>query len=131
MIKFKNILLVDDDEDYLFLTKHSLENLHVFDKVNTSSSGYEALSFITNNCIEHQPGTCPFVILIDIRMPGMNGFAFLERFMHLEGIVKEDFQIYMVSSYTNDDDKTKLEKYNVRGFINKPLDANKLKNLFN
>jgi CheY-like chemotaxis protein len=131
VIKFKNVLLIDDDEDYLFLTKHSLEKLHLFEKVNTLFSGYEALNFIADNCVELQSGNCPSVIFVDNKMPGMNGFAFLEKFMNIAGLVRENFQIYMVSSFTNDPDKAKLVKYNIQGFINKPLNTDKLKTLFN
>jgi len=131
VIKFKNVILIDDDEDYLFLTKHSIEKLHLFEKVNTSPDGYEALNFITDNCIKSQSTNCPSIIFVDNKMPGMSGFTFLEKFMNIAGIVKENFQIYMVSSFTNDLDKEKLKKYNIQGFINKPLDANKLKTLFN
>ena len=94
----KNILLIDDDEDYMFLTKQSLEKLRMFEKVNTLSSGFEALSFITKNCVKDQPGNCPSVIFVDNKMPGMNGFSFLEKFMNITGIVKENFQIYILPS---------------------------------
>ena len=126
----KDILLIDDDEDYLFLTKQSLEKLHVAEKVTTLTSGYEALSFIIDSCIEHPSGNCPSVIFIDNKMPGMNGFAFLEKFMNIPGIVKENFKIYMVSSFTNEIDREKLNKYCIQGFINKPLNNDKLHALF-
>lgn len=131
MTKFKNILLIDDDEDYLFLTKHSLEKLNMFEKVSTLLSGSEALNFITDNCVEHPSGNCPSIIFVDNKMPGMNGFTFLEKFINIAGIMKENFQIYMVSSFTNDLDKAELKKYDIQGFINKPLNADKLNSLFN
>jgi CheY-like chemotaxis protein len=126
----KNILLIDDDEDYLFLTKQSLEKLHVAEKVTTLTSGYDALSFIADSCIEHPSGSCPSVIFVDNKMPGMSGFAFLEKFMNIAGIVKENFKIYMVSSFTNEIDREKLNKYGVQGFINKPLNKDKIHTLF-
>jgi len=126
----KNILLIDDDEDYLLLTKQSLEKQHVAEKVTTLTSGYEALSFITDSCIEHLSDSCPSVIFIDNKMPGMNGFAFLEKFMNIAGIVKENFKIYMVSSFTNEIDRGKLNQYGIQGFINKPLNKEKIHTLF-
>jgi len=63
-------------------------------------------------------------------MPGMDGFAFLEKFMNIPGIVKENFKIYMVSSFTNEIDREKLNKYCIQGFINKPLHNDKLHALF-
>ena len=130
MIEFKNTLIIDDDEDFLFLTKNSLEKLQMFKTVSVLTSGYDALNFITDNCIKSKTDNCPSVIFVDNKMPGMNGFTFLEKFMNIEGIVRENFQIYMISSFTNDADKDKLKNYNVQGFINKPLSTDKLKAFF-
>ncbi len=131
MIPPKNALLIDDDEDCRFLTKRVLQKLQIFEKIDALTSGKEALDFIIDNCINKQSDNCPNVIFLDNFMPGMNGFGFLDKLMNTAGVVKENFQIYMVSSFTNDMDKERLKKYNILGFINKPLSLNKLKSLFN
>jgi len=131
MPQFKNILLIDDDEDYLYLVSHSLAKLKLFENVHTSKTGSEALHYITTSCAGSSANNCPDVIFVDNQMPGMNGFAFLEKLNTIPGIVKEKFRIYMVSAFTNEVDRERLSKYNVQGFINKPLTLDKLKNLFN
>ncbi|HMK04123.1 MAG TPA: response regulator [Ferruginibacter sp.] len=131
MGKFNNVLLIDDDEDCLFLTRHSLLKLGLFERVDALSSVQAALDFITANCIIQHTGIGPDVIFVDNQMQGMDGFDFLEELNNIPGIRISNFQIYMVSAFTNDADKEKLKKYNVQGFINKPLSLDKLKVLFN
>ncbi|MEP7317251.1 MAG: response regulator [Panacibacter sp.] len=130
MPKFKNILLIDDDEDYLYLVCHSLQKLKLFETIHISKNGKEALDYITESCAEPAANTCPDVIFVDNQMPGMNGFAFLEKLESIPGILKEKLRIYMVSAFTNEADKERLNKYKIQGFINKPLTLDKLKNLF-
>lgn len=130
MPKFKNILLIDDDEDYLYLVSHSLEKLKLFETVRTSKNGNEALEYIAESCAQASTSAFPDVIFVDNQMPGMNGFAFLEKLNSIPGILKKKFRIYMVSAFTNEADKERLNKYKVQGFINKPLTLDKLRNLF-
>lgn len=131
MPKLKKILLIDDDEDYLYLVSHSLTKLKLFETVHISKNGSEALHYITTSCAGPEANTCPDVIFVDNQMPGMNGFAFLEKLNSIPGILREKLIIYMVSAFTNEVDMERLRKYNVQGFINKPLTLDKLKNLFN
>ncbi len=131
MIKFKRILLIDDDEDCRFLMRRTLEKLQISETVDALANAYEALDFIIDNCINVRSDNCPSVIFVDNIMPGMDGFTFLEKLNSMLGRMKQNFQIYMVSSFTNSADMEKLEKYNIQGFIKKPLTLEKLKSLFN
>jgi len=131
MGKINNVLLIDDDEDCLFLTRHSLRKLDLFERVDVLSSAQAALEFLKDNCVGLRTEKCPDVIFVDNQMPGMDGFAFLERLSSIPGIHTKNFQIYMVSAFTNDVDKERLKKFNIQGFINKPLSLDKLKVLFN
>lgn len=130
MRKIRNVLLIDNDEDCLFLTRHSLQKLGLFESIDTVNSANKALDYIKNNCIDQQTEKSPDLIFVDNQMPGMDGFTFLERLNNMPGIRLGNFQIYMVSAFTNDEDKEKLRKYNIQGFINKPLSLDKLKVLF-
>ncbi|HRH47142.1 MAG TPA: response regulator [Panacibacter sp.] len=130
MPKFKNILLIDDDEDYLYLVSHSLAKLKLFETIHSLKSGNEALNYITESCARPLANTFPDVIFVDNQMPGMNGFAFLEKLNSIPGILKEKLRIYMVSAFTNEVDMERLGKYKVQGFINKPLTLDKLKKIF-
>jgi CheY-like chemotaxis protein len=72
MIKFKSILLIDDDEDCRFLTKNSLEKLQIAEAVSVFPNGKEAIDFIINNHIKPKALDYSTIIFIDYHMPGMN-----------------------------------------------------------
>ena len=130
MIQYKSVILIDDDEDYLFLSKRSLEKLQIFEKVDVLTSALAGLDFIAANYNIPPSDDRKTVIFIDNHMPGMDGFAFLERLTNVTGIVPENFLVYMTSSFTNDVDKDRLIKYHIQGFVNKPLSLDKLRAMF-
>lgn len=72
----------------------------------------------------------PDIILLDINMPVMNGFDFLEQFTQLSGNLKDCCRIYILTSSIYPEEREKAFSYKeVNGFINKPLTADKLEML--
>ena len=130
MRKIQNILLVDDDEDYGYLSKLQLEKLGLAKCVKVLTTATDALNFILNNCVGVPSEDCPNVIFIDYRMPEMDGFDFLEKLMQIQGIDKENFHVYLVSSLPEIAGQEQLKKYNIKAVIDKPLSAEKLARIF-
>lgn len=129
MKKFNCILLVDDDETSNFITQKIIAKLNISSHTHSMKNGKEALSFIEENCdISNTVASgCPDLILLDLNMPVMDGMEFLEEFYTNKKIKQaNDINIYVLSSSDNTKDMEKITKYKVKGYIAKPMTAQKL-----
>ncbi len=126
MNKLTSILLVDDDTTTNFVNQMLLEDLDVTEKVLIACNGKEALEIINQQC---QKGKCPQLILLDINMPVMNGFEFLEAYKQLDLNYKQSVMIVMLTTSMNPADMDRLGKMPVKGILNKPLTAETFKTL--
>ena len=94
-----NICIVDDDEIYKFTVLKTLESLKLNKKVKVFSDGDEAFNFLLENL--NNKKILPDVILLDINMPIMDGFQFMEEFIKIKPRVGKKITIYMAVSYTH------------------------------
>lgn len=125
--KLNCILLVDDDEPTNFLNKMVVEEVDCARHIHVSQSGEEALKFLENAEGEKQMYTPPNLIFLDINMPAMNGWEFLEQYSYLKQEQKANVVIVMLTTSLNPDDCAKAAKIaDVSGFETKPLTAEKL-----
>jgi CheY-like chemotaxis protein len=127
MRKLNHILLVDDDTINNFINEKLLKKLDLSHKISVTLNGEEALTFLKNVC--QDPATCPELILLDINMPVMDGFEFLERYKNLSFPNKGSVIIVMLTTSTNPNDTEKLNQAGISGYINKPLTEDKIKGL--
>ncbi|TGD77119.1 response regulator [Hymenobacter wooponensis] len=118
MEKLSSILLIDDDKTTNFLNRLLLEGLQVADKILVAQNGQEALSIIEQQCQEQG---CPPLILLDVNMPVMNGFEFLEAYEPLEYGAKESVVIVMLTTSLHPRDMARLQDLSIQGFLSKPL----------
>lgn len=125
-MEFKSLfLLIDDNLIDQLVTKQLLKKILGIEQVVIANNGKEGLQWLINNKRNNQP----LIILLDIQMPIMNGFEFLEEFHKLSKEAKQGIQIYVLSS-TLDPDEIKLIEENpyVTDFLNKPFPIEELKN---
>lgn len=118
-MKFKPIfLLIEDNLIDQLVIKQLLKKVMDITEVNITNNGMEAIQWLDDNQNLHQS----IIILMDIQMPIMNGFSFLNAYENLNEEFKKDIQIYVLSSTLDLDEikKIKENKY-VVGFLNKPL----------
>lgn len=114
-------LLVDDDPISNFISENVVGHCEQVKKIHCAESGSEALRYIKAHCADDQPTCCPNLILLDLNMPGMDGFEFLENFQKLSFSGKEAVKVVVLTSSTNASDIHRAAQYSVAGYINKPL----------
>jgi response regulator RpfG family c-di-GMP phosphodiesterase len=128
--KTVSVLLIDDDEINNFISikliKKALLNTEIMACLN-GKFAIEQLSAIKNQ----DPDKLPDYILLDINMPIMNGWEFLEEYKRLNIDPLGKSRIYIISSSVFSNDISKARSYPlVKDFISKPLNVEKIKELF-
>jgi len=123
-IQLNCILLIDDDEPTNFLNKLTLEQSGCTRQIRVAQSGQEALNYLQNAAPR------PDLIFLDINMPAMDGWEFLERYRDLPDARKADIVLIMLTTSLNPDDEKRTRAIpEVAGFENKPLSPEQLNNL--
>lgn len=128
MPKLSCVLLVDDDQTTNYLNQLLLKRLNVTDKLVVALNGAEALQQLqlhSENASEDQP----ILVLLDVKMPVMNGFEFLEAFDQLPQLQKQAIIIVMLTTSLHPQDVSRLEKLPIAGLLNKPLTKEKVDNI--
>ena len=98
-----NVLLIDDDAIYQFVSCKTLEATGYTNKINVCSNGEEAYHFLEEN--QSNANELPDVILLDVNMPVMNGWEFLELFQSLKPSLSKEIHLFLVTSSMNDQDR--------------------------
>lgn len=120
----KKIVLIDDDATTNYLNKLIVERSNLVDKLFVFNSASEALSFIREN----EKDIVGSLILLDINMPIMNGWAFLETYG--ETYMNGKSKVVLLTSSIDPNDKSKAETYpQVVDYKSKPLSNKLLKEL--
>jgi len=120
----KKALLVDDDDISLYIHKRLLKRINIIDQFDKANNGVEALN-LYQHYMKSDTGY-PDVILLDINMPVMNGFEFLEAFNLLNFRSKQNTVIIVMSSSRNQNDIARAQLLGVKHFLTKPLDESGL-----
>jgi CheY-like chemotaxis protein len=113
------VLVVDDDDNSCFVAKKLLKREGIGKEVITAYNGKDALQKL--QAIAANGRKLPELIFLDIKMPVMNGFEFLDEVTKLEELDLSQTRIYVCSSSVNSKDKEKADLYQIAGYIPKPL----------
>lgn len=129
--KFKAVMLIDDNEIDNLINQKMLEASNLVDTIFMHTSAKGALEFLRNMEKLSTDGTgLPELIFLDIDMPLMDGFQFLDEFDKLSDYIKNHSSIIMLTSSINPQDLSKAKKSNyVKKYINKPLTQDSLEKL--
>ena len=122
-----NLLVIDDDDINIFIIKKIVEKTGFAVNMVAKTNGQLAIDYLKE--IAGDPQQFPHLILVDINMPVLNGWEFIEAYENMN--INKAVDMYMLSSsvYENDIEKAKTYKV-VKGFISKPLSIDRLIELF-
>lgn len=120
--KYPIVMLIDDNEIDNFINERIIIGNNFSDKIYVHSSGKSAIEFFKNiYSLEENESILPDIIFLDINMPLMDGFKFIEEFDKYLFQGKKPEIVFLTSSL-NPDDEAKAKKYQlVRKFVRKPL----------
>ena len=121
------LLLVDDDDTTNFLNTMLLQDFHPGVQVHTAGNGQAGLDLLRTYCQPSAPHThCPTLVFLDINMPVLDGFGFLEAFQRLPAAEQQGVVIVMLTTSVNPRDLARLKGLPIAGFLSKPLNEKKL-----
>jgi CheY-like chemotaxis protein len=121
--------IIDDDEIYLFSVKKVIELNKLSDKVMDFKNGQEALDYFSE--YKDDDEALPDVIFLDINMPVMNGWEFIEAFQNIRSTISKKITLYIVSSSVDKTDVDKAKGFPiVHDYLTKPIMAAELKNIY-
>jgi CheY-like chemotaxis protein len=116
-MELKKVLLVDDDEGFNFLNRIVFTDNKVSCQVDEVTDGSAALDYL------EKTNECPDVILLDINMPVMDGFEFLEQFEKYNKCSSITKVFILTSSQREEDKEKSLGNKYVKGYFDKPLSS--------
>ena len=132
-VKLNCILLVDDDEPTNFLNRMAVEELGCVDTIKVIPGAREALDYLAcagRKAPLNKDCPSPEIIFLDINMPAMDGWEFLQRYEALPDAHKSSIIVIMLTTSFNPEDELKARKIpSVKEFRNKPLTPTLLKDI--
>lgn len=128
MPKVNAVCIIDDDKIYRFTTEKYIEMLQLASKVITYSDGEEAIDFIKSNLADVD--NLPDIIFLDVNMPIMDGWDFIEEYDKLLPNIPKKIIVYMVSSSIDERDRKRALQFSeITDFIIKPITEEQLVSL--
>lgn len=112
------ILLVEDDPNRVVLTRHALEQSGFTNPVLVAKDGVEALELLFD--AEGEPGALPGLILLDLKLPRMDGFQVLDRVRADERT--RNLPVVVLTSSSEDSDRQACYRRGANSYITKPVD---------
>jgi len=120
MATYKRVMLVDDNEIDNIINEKIIEATNFAENILKFQTGQEALEYLSDH--QNNLGELPEIVFLDINMPIMDGFQFLEDFEKFSDDVHAKCKIIMLSSSISpkDIDRAASSRY-VKKYLNKPL----------
>jgi CheY-like chemotaxis protein len=125
MNKIENICVIDDDPICVFGIKKTLKKAHYNNKVVIYENGLEAIRGLKQYL--EQGKLLPNIIFLDINMPIMDGWDFLDDFLKIPKLNRDFVNIYIISSSVDPADLKKVKEFNIiNRYLIKPITIEKI-----
>ena len=119
MKPIQNLYLVDDDDIYVFLTRKMIAETHMANHIEVFNNGQDALDFLSGT---KDQTLLPEIIFLDLFMPVMDGWEFLEEFALLKPKLNKKITIYVTSSSISPHDMLRAKSISdVTDYVIKPI----------
>lgn len=127
MQKIDLAYIIDDDEILVLLMKMLMKRNPFYEDTQEFYNGEDAMYQLKNSLLEGK--SLPNVILLDLNMPMMDGWQFLDEFIQMS--LPKDIPVFLVTSSIDPRDIEHAKEYSVvKGYIMKPVDEQKLNDIF-
>jgi CheY-like chemotaxis protein len=121
-----NLLIIDDDSICRFLNTRVAQTSGIFKKIRSVHNGKDALEVFEQT--REDSSEAPDVILLDLNMPLMNGFDFIQALQDSSYPNKERLSIVILTSSDNSVDIQRARTCGIDHYLQKPLTVNELQN---
>ena len=119
-MKKKKIWVIDDDNIYQIIVKKIMERSEMFSEISSFKNGKDAIDELYNS--SENIDAIPDIILLDINMPIMDGWEFMDELGVIKPKFNADIMVYIVSSSIAIEDKNKSKSHeNILGYLSKPV----------
>ena len=124
------IYIIDDDDIFRYTITRSLKDQKLSKEIVVFPDGEKAINFMIDNAAD--TNSLPDIIFLDINMPIMDGFQFMEEYTKLKPLIDKKIIIYMISSSVNPADIERTKNIiEINDYLIKPIPAVKLGALLN
>ncbi|TDE10534.1 response regulator [Dyadobacter psychrotolerans] len=128
MKKVNLLCVIDDDKVYTYLIKRIIEAADVADNLVFFENGLDALKYFDRH--KEQADKLPELILLDINMPILDGWQFMDAYSKIRSVFPKPVSLYMTSSSTDEEDYHRAQSTeHVLDLLRKPVSVNILKSL--
>lgn len=122
MKKIDTFCIIDDDDIYQFTTSLLLKKTDLVNKIIVFSNGLKAINFLKEEMGNKE--NIPDILFLDVNMPVMDGWEFLEEYLLIKSMLPKTVVIYMVSSSVDERDVLKAKSISaLSGYMVKPISS--------
>lgn len=130
MRKLKKVLLVDDSEATNYMNQYFFEKLDACETIIVTKNGKDGLDYLSSIQEEKWGTDLPELIMLDIKMPVMDGFEFLDQYEQFPKEMRKYIITVLLTTSMSIIDRDKAKEYSsVKSFLNKPLTVKQLKEM--
>ncbi|WP_405412951.1 response regulator [Maribacter sp. Asnod1-A12] len=120
-------LVIDDDMVSQFTARYAVEQCSGESQIYVCESALEGLDLLTNLKITNKP--IPDYILVDLVMPEMNGWEFIDKLQNYNNSSRK-IKVFIMSAFTNSKDREKAKNHQlIEGYYEKPISKSMIQNM--